>query len=94
MLVVTVWFDVLPGRMSEFLPLIRRNAERSLADEPECRRFDVCIDIEAKDRCFLYEIYDDEAAFRRHCEAAHFKVFDAESAALVVRKEMRLLELV
>ena len=94
MFVVTVWFDILPSSMNEFLPLIRENAQRSIADEPGCRRFDVCLDPRAPDRCFLYEIYDDEAAFQAHCRADHFKSFDTASAHLVAGKEVRLLRLV
>jgi (4S)-4-hydroxy-5-phosphonooxypentane-2,3-dione isomerase len=93
MFVVTVWFDLVPGQASGFLPLVRDNARRSLADEPGCRRFDVCLDPDAPDRCFLYEIYDDAAAFRAHCEASHFKQFDAVSGPLVVRKTVHILTL-
>lgn len=94
MLVVTVWLDIRPGRMGEFLPLIRGSRERSLADEPGCRRFDICLDPKEPDRCFLFEIYDDEAALEAHCETADFKLFMSESSALVVRREVRLLQLV
>jgi quinol monooxygenase YgiN len=93
MLVVTVWFEIKPGRFDAFLPLIQENARRSVADEPGCRQFDVCLDPEAPERCFLYEIYDDEEAFQAHCRSAHFKAFDTASAPLVATKDVQLLRL-
>jgi quinol monooxygenase YgiN len=35
---------------------------------------------------FLYELYDDEAAFAAHLETPHFKAFDREVAPWVVGK--------
>lgn len=42
---------------------------------------------------FLYEIYDDAAAFEAHKQTAHFAVFDRESAPLVAAKEVTLGDL-
>lgn len=43
--VVTVQFQIIPFRIEEFLPLIRENAARSLADERGCIQFDVCVNL-------------------------------------------------
>jgi quinol monooxygenase YgiN len=43
---------------------------------------------------FLYEIYDDRAAFDAHLAAAHFKRFDAAVGSMVASKAVRLLNLV
>ena len=39
------------------------NARASVEHEPGCSQFDVCVDPKDKSRIFLYEIYDDRAAF-------------------------------
>ncbi|GAB5463250.1 putative quinol monooxygenase [Tritonibacter mobilis] len=92
MYVVTVTFTLHPGCLSEFLPLMVENARLSRAEEPGCRQFDVCTArVEgAVDEVFLYEVYDDDAAFAAHLESAHFKTFDAAVAGLVAAKDVRL----
>ena len=85
--VVTVEFRIESGQMKRFLPLILENAE-----EPGCQLFDVCTDPAAPDTVFLYEVYDDEAAFQAHLAAPHYARFDAAAKALVADKQVRILE--
>lgn len=92
MYVVTVLFEIVPGRMAEFLPRMIANARQSLADEPGCRQFDVCADPRRPDIVFLYEVYDDRPAFDAHLGAAHFRAFDAATAALVAKKTVATFE--
>jgi quinol monooxygenase YgiN len=65
------------------------NARTSLASEPGCRQFDVCTDPARPDDVFLYELYDDETAFKAHLESAHFKQFDNQTAGMIVTKTIR-----
>ena len=51
------------------------NAKVSRETEPGCRQFDVCVEADTG-RTFLYELYDDRAAFEAHLASAHFKAFD------------------
>ena len=83
MYVVTVTFDVDPAHLDDFMPAMRANAETSVAAEPGCRRFDVCQDAEQPTRVFLYELYDDRAAFDAHLASAHFKAFDGTVAEML-----------
>lgn len=85
-LVITVDFKLKPGAMARFRPMIDANARASVKNEPGCRRFDVVEPEGESDRIFLYEIYDDAAAFEAHCRSEHFLSFDTESAPLVVEK--------
>lgn len=84
--VITVDFTLKPGAMAAFRKLIDRNARDSCADEPGCRRFDVLAPTEASNKIFLYEIYDDRAAFDAHLKSPHFAAFNRESEALVISK--------
>jgi quinol monooxygenase YgiN len=77
MYVVTVEFVIAPGRGAAFLEAMTANARTSRAVEPGCRQFDVCIDPADPRRVFLYELYDDPAAFGVHVASPHFKAFDA-----------------
>ncbi|MFY0679229.1 MAG: antibiotic biosynthesis monooxygenase [Thalassovita sp.] len=89
MYVVTVTFKIHPGQMDQFLPLMVENARTSRKDEAGCQLFDVCRD---GDEVFLYEVYDDRAAFDLHLESAHFKAFSAKVDTLVAGKELRLYQ--
>ena len=80
--VITVDFQLHPGAMQQFLPLMLDNAERARTLEPGCDRFDVLLPAGEADRVFLYEIYHDEAAFQTHIKTAHFIEFDAATRAL------------
>lgn len=94
MYAVCVTFTTHPGRMAAFLPLMRAQAETSLAREPGCHRFDICTAADAPDTLFLYELYSCRAAFDAHLASAHFRAFDASVAGLVAAKEVRLFDTV
>ncbi|MFC3117869.1 putative quinol monooxygenase [Jhaorihella thermophila] len=89
MYAVCVTFRIAPGRMHEFLPLMREQARASLERESGCHQFDICADPADGEAVFLYEIYENEAAFRLHLDSAHFKTFDAAVAGMVTEKEVR-----
>jgi quinol monooxygenase YgiN len=86
--VITVDFTLKPGAMAAFRKLIDKNAQDSCADEPGCQRFDVLVPIEPGDRVFLYEIYDDRAAFDAHLKTPHFDAFNRESEEFVISKKV------
>ena len=83
MLVVTVIFKIRADSVAAFRKVMAEQARNSLAKEEACRRFDICYDDKRPERCFLYEIYDDQAAFDAHLASDHFKNFDKVSAPLV-----------
>ena len=85
---VTVTFDIKPGRMEEFMEHILFNARSSLRDEPGCRQFDVCTDPSRPDTVFLYELYDDLAAFEAHQTMPHYKATGPKVADLVADKTL------
>lgn len=89
MYIVTVEFTIQPERMQAFMPLMVANARASRELEPGCRQFDVCLDPGAPNIVFLYEAYDDRAAFEAHLAAAHFRSFDAAVRDMVAAKMVR-----
>jgi quinol monooxygenase YgiN len=92
--VVIVDFLLKPGARESFRVLVDRNALASCRDEAGCRRFDVLEPDADADRIVLYEIYDDEAAFRAHLESRHFAVFNRDSSPLVREKRVSQYALV
>jgi len=91
MYAIIVDFEIKPDRLSELLPLMAENAAASMREEPGCQQFDVCQDPDTPHRIFLYEIYDDRAAFETHLASAHFRRFDAATREMVTAKTVRAL---
>jgi (4S)-4-hydroxy-5-phosphonooxypentane-2,3-dione isomerase len=89
--VIVVDFTIKPGHVATFHAAMIENARLSREIEPGCRQFDVCVDPKDATRIFLYELYDDEAAFQAHLKTAHFLDFDRASAPWVAAKSARAL---
>lgn len=87
MFVVTALFEIKPGHAEAFRAGVLRNAAASLRDEPGCRRFDVCFS-EDGSGCFLYELYDDRAAFDQHMRTGHFAEFDRAAGGMISGKRL------
>lgn len=87
MYAVCVTFKIYSEQLQDFLPLLLANARTSREEETGCQMFDVCVqDAEV----FLYEIYDDRAAFDLHLASAHFKTFNDSTAHMVASKQVAL----
>lgn len=92
MYVITVEFHVRPATAPAFRSALLENAAASLRNEPGCHQFDVCFDPQDPAHCFLYELYDDEAAFKTHLASAHFKAFDSQVESMVEQKNVTVWE--
>ena len=77
MYVVTVDFRVKPQHAEDFQREMLINARSSVTNEAGCRRFDVTVDEHDAAHFFLFEVYDDEAAFQRHMPMPHFHTVTA-----------------
>ncbi|MDP5218933.1 putative quinol monooxygenase [Ruegeria sp. 2205SS24-7] len=85
MFAVTVVFNLKPGMRDAFLPLMTKNAAASRREESGCQQFDVCVGGDPE-TIFLYEVYDDRAAFDAHLETAHFKSFNKATSEMIADK--------
>jgi quinol monooxygenase YgiN len=90
--VVIVDFRLHAAHVEPFLRAMTDNARASVEREPGCRQFDVCTDPGQPDAVFLYEVYDDRAAFDAHLAAPHFLAFDRLTAPWVKHKTVRTLQ--
>ena len=92
--VIWVVFRLRPGTRDRFLELVSENATASVRNEPGCSRFDVTVPHQGDANVVaLYEIYDSADAFQAHLQTAHFKAFDAETAAMVEDKRVEQYDL-
>ena len=92
MYVITVLFSIKPEHTSDFLQAIVANARTSVAEEPGCSQFDVCVSASNSNDVFLYEVYDSKAAFDAHLASAHFRQFSDSTAAWVTAKVINAFE--
>lgn len=86
-------FEVHAECAAAFLAAVQANARLSLEQEPECRRFDVAVGENGPEKIFLYELYNDRAAFDAHLANAHFKEFDAQISDWVMSKDVQTFTL-
>lgn len=64
---VVATYEIEPEQIDAFLPLLDAHRKRCLKDEPGTLRFDI---LQPEKNLMLYEVYEDEAAFRAHREGA------------------------
>jgi quinol monooxygenase YgiN len=81
---VVVRYKVKPGKMDEFLPILRRHVADTKAGESGCLQFDILLPHDGEEGfVHLYEVYADEAAFRSHNASAALARYKSETAALL-----------
>lgn len=71
MYIVAVNVHVLPNHVEDFKSAIFKNHEGT-RQEPGNLRFDVLQDREDPNRFFLYEVYENEDAFKAHQQTQHY----------------------
>jgi quinol monooxygenase YgiN len=79
-LVATV--NVAPGRRDEVLSLLKAHGARSLKDEPGTLHFEVLVPREDDTKLLIYEVYQDDAAFEAHRNAASVARFRKEAEGM------------
>ena len=94
MYVVTVHFQIKPEHVAEFQKAMLVNARSSVEKEPGCRRFDVTVDEKDPAHFFLYEVYDDEAAFQKHMTMDHFATVGCVIEPWVLDKRFAMFHMV
>lgn len=90
MFVVSVTFEITPGQMDAFLPIMQENARASRETEPGCQRFDVCVSDAQPNTIYLYEVYDDAAAFEAHKQTAHYATFGTQGGPMIADKQVQI----
>ena len=82
---IVATFEITPGRMDEFLPLLMAHRDRCLGDEPGTLRFDLLRPRSEENSVLLYEVYADDAAFQVHWNGPHVARMRAETSGMVAK---------
>jgi quinol monooxygenase YgiN len=93
MFVNAVDLDIVPAEHDNFLAAITENGAAA-AKEPGCKRFDILNLGSDPNHFFLYEVYDNEAAFKAHRETDHFKKYMATTGKMVAKRDARPMSVV
>jgi quinol monooxygenase YgiN len=72
-IVLTVKYTCKAGQAEAVLTALGRMAPLVRAHEAGCKAYQISRSVEQPDLLFLYEIYEDQAAFDAHVQTAHFK---------------------
>ena len=92
MFAVCVDFEIETASLAAFLPLMQKNALESLASEVGCHQFDITQDPQNPTKIFLYELYDDAAAFEAHKQTRHYLELNDATSGMITAKSVRLLQ--
>jgi (4S)-4-hydroxy-5-phosphonooxypentane-2,3-dione isomerase len=80
--------DIVPAERGSYLAAIKENSMAAI-QEPGCRQFDILVLDGDPNHLFLYEVYDNEAAFKTHRASEHFKKYAALTANMVAKRVTR-----
>ena len=84
--VLVVNIRIKPENVDAFMREIIDNA-KAARSEPGCRQFEVLVDPQDKTKLMLFEVYDDEAAFKAHQERPAFKHYVEKAVPLLASRE-------
>ena len=94
MYVISVVIEAVSGRSEALEEALLLQSENSLREELACLRFDVARDPAKNGRFFLYEVYEDEAAFEAHRQTPHYKSFSEKTAETIASKTVERWNLI
>jgi autoinducer 2-degrading protein len=80
--------DIVPAERDNYLAAIKENSLAAI-QEPGCRQFDILVLADDPNHLFLFEVYDDEAAFKAHRASDHFKKYASVTANMVAKRVTR-----
>jgi autoinducer 2-degrading protein len=80
--------DIVPAERDNYLAAIKENSLAAIK-EPGCRQFDILVLADDPNHLFLFEVYDDEAAFKVHRASEHFKKYASLTASMVAKRVTR-----
>ena len=85
-----VEFKLHPGQRDAFQAIMADHAQKTRAEEPGCRQFDVLHDDEDSDRAILVEVYADRGAYEAHRAGPRMAGVNAALAPLTLERTRTL----
>ena len=83
-----VELDIVPAELPKYLDAIKENAAASVK-EPGCREFNIIVSSKDPNHVLLFEVYDNAAALDAHRTTDHFKKYQATTANMVAKRDVR-----
>ena len=59
--------------------------------EPGCHEFNITVSLKDPNHVFIFEVYDNAAAFEAHRATDHFKKYAATTKDMVAKRDARAL---
>lgn len=85
--VLVVCVDVRPEAFDEFLGILRRHAEHSVASEDGCLDFQLLKSVDKPNQVVLVETYADDAALEAHWQSAHMNHYRERTANMILDRQ-------
>jgi (4S)-4-hydroxy-5-phosphonooxypentane-2,3-dione isomerase len=81
--------DVVPGQVDAYLAALKENGAASV-HEPGCHEFNITVSPKDPNHVFIFEVYDNTAAFEAHRATDHFKKYAAATKDMVAKRDARM----
>jgi autoinducer 2-degrading protein len=80
--------DVVPGQIDAYLAALKENGAAAV-HEPGCHEFNITVSPKDPNHVFIFEVYDNAAAFEAHRTTDHFKKYAATTKDMVAKRDAR-----
>jgi (4S)-4-hydroxy-5-phosphonooxypentane-2,3-dione isomerase len=81
--------DVVPGQADAYLAALKENGAAAV-HEPGCHEFNITVSPKDPNHVFIFEVYDNDAAFQAHRATDHFKKYAATTKDMVAKRDARM----
>jgi (4S)-4-hydroxy-5-phosphonooxypentane-2,3-dione isomerase len=79
---------VVPGTIENYLAAIKEVAAATIKTEPGCSEFDITVSRKDPNHLFIFEVYDNAAAFDAHLKTDHYRKYAAAAKDIVAKREL------
>jgi autoinducer 2-degrading protein len=83
--------DVVPGQIENYLAAIKEVGAAAIKTEPGCSEFNITVSQKDPNHLFIFEVYDNAAAFDAHLKSDHYKKYAAAAKDIVAKREVHPL---
>jgi autoinducer 2-degrading protein len=83
-----VSIDVAPGQIENYLAAIKEVGTATIKTEPGCSEFDITVSQKDPNHLFIFEVYDNSAAFDTHLKTDHYRKYAATAKDIVAKREV------
>ena len=83
--------DVVPGQIENYLAAIKEVGAAAIKTEPGCSEFNITVSQKDPNHLFIFEVYENAAAFDAHLKSDHYKKYAATAKDVVTKREVHSL---